>query len=98
MAASAVVYAGLRVWDGVADGYLDGVDAIRVVSGRIAALGGVEDISADAEVRTVSGLTALPGLIDAHVHMVLDPAVRDPLAQPRGNPEKELAAMVERGT
>jgi imidazolonepropionase-like amidohydrolase len=96
MAASAVVYAGLRVWDGVADGYLDGVDAIRVVSGRIAALGGVEDISADAEVRTVSGLTALPGLIDAHVHMVLDPAVRDPLAQPRGNPEKELAAMVER--
>jgi imidazolonepropionase-like amidohydrolase len=30
------------------------------------------------------------------VHMVLDPAVRDPLAQPRGHPEAELAAMAER--
>jgi imidazolonepropionase-like amidohydrolase len=96
MASGATVYAGLRVWDGDAEGYLDGVDAIRVEAGRITGLGAVRDVATGAAVRSMGGAVAMPGLIDAHVHMVLDPAIRSPLAQRRGDPIAELALMAER--
>ncbi|HEY6597999.1 MAG TPA: amidohydrolase family protein [Pseudomonadales bacterium] len=84
MSEQAQVYARVRVWDGVAQTYLDGVDAVRVERGAITALGDVKEISAGALVRDMGGVALVPGLIDAHVHMVLDPDVRDPLAQARG--------------
>jgi imidazolonepropionase-like amidohydrolase len=96
MIEAARVYSHLRIWDGVADGYLDGVDAIRVERGTITALGITSEISAGAAVRDMGGLTVIPGLIDAHVHMVLDPDVRDPLAQARGDAQTQLVAMAQR--
>ena len=96
MAQAAQVYAGLRVWDGVAKTYLDGVDAIRVERGAITALGTSAEISAGAAVRDMGGVAVVPGLIDAHVHMVLDPAVFDPLAQAQGDAQTQLAAMARR--
>ncbi len=96
MAERAQVYARVRVWDGVAQTYLDGVNAVRVERGAIAALGEAKDLSAGASVRDMGGVALVPGLIDAHVHMVLDPDVRDPLAQPRG--EDQLDAMARRAT
>ena len=93
---SVQVYAHLRIWDGIADGYLDGVDAIRVERGAITAIGMTAEISAGAAVRDMSGITAIPGLIDAHVHMVLDPDVRDPLAQTNGDAQTRFAAMAQR--
>ena len=39
MSNSAQVFANLRIWDGIADGYLDGVDAIRIEGGVITAMG-----------------------------------------------------------
>lgn len=71
------VYSNLRIWDGIADGYLD-ADSITVEGEHIAAIGRSQGG------RDCSGLTAIPGLIDAHVHMVLDPelmSVADQLAQ-----------------
>lgn len=71
------VYSNLRIWDGIADGYVD-ADSITVEGERIAAIGRLQGG------RDCSGLTAIPGLIDAHVHMVLDPelmSVADQLAQ-----------------
>ena len=59
-------YSNLRIWDGIAEGYLD-ADSITVEGERIAAIGDSRGG------RDCSGLTAIPGLIDAHVHMVLDP-------------------------
>ena len=62
------VYANIRIWDGVSDGY-SALDSIAVEGDSIAAVGrgwAGEDCS---------GLTAIPGLIDAHVHMVLDPSI-----------------------
>jgi len=96
MTDAAQVYAHLRIWDGVADGYLDGADAIRVERAAITAIGSTSEISAGATVRDMRGVTAIPGLIDAHVHMVLDPDVRDPLAQTSGDAQTRLAAMAQR--
>ena len=84
-------YTNLRVWDGVAAGYQDGMN-LRIDGPQIAFVG--PDLDAqDAELRDASGLTVIPGLIDAHVHMCLDPEVRDPLKQTIGSRADELAAM-----
>ena len=96
MSETAQVYARLRVWDGVAQTYLDGVDAIRFERGAITALGATTEISSGAQVRDMGGIAVVPGLIDAHVHMVLDPAVFDPLAQAQGDAQTQLAAMARR--
>ena len=93
---TAQVYAGLRIWDGIADAYLDGADAIRVEDGRIAAVGAAAEISSGATSRDMHGVTALPGLIDAHVHMVLDPDLRDPLSQTTADRDTRAAAMAQR--
>jgi imidazolonepropionase-like amidohydrolase len=93
---TAQVYSHLRIWDGIADGYLDAADAIRVENGTIAAVGSARDISAGATTRDMHGATALPGLIDAHVHIVLDPDLRDPLAQTTADAETRAAAMARR--
>ncbi len=96
MTDAAQVYAQLRIWDGIADGYLDSADAIRIEEGKISAVGSVSEISYGAAVRDMGGVTAVPGLIDAHVHMVLDPDVRDPLAQTNGDAQTRFAAMAQR--
>src|SRR5512141_694480 len=93
---TAQVYSHLRIWDGVAGGYLEGADAIRVEGDRIAAVGSAAEISAGASARDMHGATALPGLIDAHVHMVLDPDLRDPLAQTAADRTTRAAAMAQR--
>ncbi len=45
---------------------------------------------------TCTAPRALPGLIDAHVHMVLDPDLRDPLAQTAADRATRAAAMAQR--
>jgi len=74
---TAQVYTHLRIWGGVADGYLDGADAIRVEGDRIAAIGLAAEIGAGAAARDMHGATALPGLIDAHVHIESSMVPRD---------------------
>ena len=67
---------GLRVWDGDGQGFRRDVDALRVEGDRIAALGRSGELCEGAEVRRLDGATALPGLIDAHVHLCIDPELR----------------------
>jgi hypothetical protein len=46
------------------------VQAVRVQSGRIAAIGALQDVSArGARVIDIGGATAFPGFTDAHVHL-----------------------------
>lgn len=85
------VYSNLRIWDGVADGYRD-TDSITVEGERIVAIGRSQGG------RDCSGLTAIPGLIDAHVHMVLDPdltSVADQLAQDDDMLRDKMAVRAE---
>ena len=91
-----IAYRNVRVWDGVADDYL-GVGSVAVENGRIVAVDDTADGNADGnDVRDMSGLTLMPGLIDAHVHMTLDPALRTPDEQLAVADEEVWRGMVER--
>ena len=72
-----VTYRNVRVWDGAAANYAE-ADSVTVEGGRIVAVDDASSSAGNAASRDMAGLTALPGLIDAHVHMTLDPAIRMP--------------------
>jgi imidazolonepropionase-like amidohydrolase len=86
----------LRVWTGEDATYSDVFNAIRILED-----GTFEPIQSD-EVRPgelafdCQGLTALPGLIDAHVHLGLDPEVTDPFAHGKLPESVQLEAMRHR--
>jgi imidazolonepropionase-like amidohydrolase len=63
-----------RVWDGVAERPQEGW-VVLVREGRIAAVGSEAQVGrpADAEVVDLPGTTLIPGLIDAHSHVLLHP-------------------------
>jgi imidazolonepropionase-like amidohydrolase len=82
-----------RIWNGVDDHYLASADAVRVESGRIVAVGAAEALGSGADVHSCEGRTLLPGLIDAHVHLCLDPDIRSALDQGKETPE-ELRALI----
>jgi imidazolonepropionase-like amidohydrolase len=67
-----VTLTNVRLWDGLSDGYLE-ADAITIQDERVAAVGERADLGGEA--RDMSGLTVIPGLIDAHVHMSLNPDI-----------------------
>ena len=85
----------LKVWDGLSDGIDSGRDALVIEDGRI-----VELTSGDAlsgfEKQDMGGLYCIPGLIDAHIHLCLDPAIRDPLEQDKAPAEQLLDDMRSR--
>ena len=91
------VYSNVRLWDGASNDYAP-FDCIAVEGELIAGMGH------GWKGEDCAGLTAIPGLIDAHVHMVLDPAIvslKDQLAQEpaiiRDKMESRAAAMVRAG-
>ncbi|MCY4657467.1 MAG: amidohydrolase family protein [Gammaproteobacteria bacterium] len=64
-----VTYTNVRLWDGIASEYSEH-SSVTVRDGIIQNIGVNR-----GEVRDYSGLTCIPGLIDAHVHMTVDPAI-----------------------
>ena len=76
-----IVLTDVRIWDGVSDGYLGHADAIRIENGRVVGVGSASQLSDGAQVHAGGGRTVLPGLIDAHVHLCLNPGIREALAQ-----------------
>ncbi|MBT4161935.1 MAG: amidohydrolase family protein, partial [Gammaproteobacteria bacterium] len=67
-------YRNLSYWDGFSDQFRDA--DIHVQAGIFTA-----DAATDSIGRDMAGGFAIPGLIDAHVHMCLNPKISDPLAQ-----------------
>ena len=61
---------GLTIWDGAT---LADADALCFSDGHIDAVGASADLSEADRTIDCRGLTALPGLIDAHVHLELNP-------------------------
>ena len=80
------VYRNLQFWDGITDDIQEG--DICVSDSKFSNEGG--------EVRDLKGLYAIPGLIDAHIHLCLDPDVSDPLEHGRKPRETQLAGMRSR--
>jgi imidazolonepropionase-like amidohydrolase len=102
---TALALAGVRVWDGVAPATDAEPQTIRIEGDRIVAIG--RDPSLADGARTLEfgpDAVALPGLIDAHVHLTLDPAIRSPSDQLKLSPEEvargaeaRAAAMLRAG-
>jgi len=77
-----VRYENLNIWDGESSSQRQGP---LVVSNGIFVS---ESADPDDQIRDMRGLFAIPGLIDAHVHMCLDPELKDPLQQTAPGKEK----------
>ena len=92
----AIAIAGVRLWDGLADHSSEALQTIRIEGGRIAGIGTSALLRRDARVYDCEGATALPGLIDAHVHMGLDPKLKTPDEQLAISPEDRRVAMERR--
>jgi imidazolonepropionase-like amidohydrolase len=65
----------LRIWDGY--NTID-ADTLQFINGRISLVGHAEDMTSDGNSIDCAGLTAMPGLIDAHVHLELNPDDKNP--------------------
>ncbi len=74
----------LRIWDGY---QACSADTLQFRSGQITYVGAKAEMVATDQVIDCAGLTAIPGLIDAHVHLELNPDDKNP-------PEKTTAAVI----
>ena len=90
--ATRTVLTDLRIWDGER---IHEADALVIDAGVIEALCPSNTLgAADARLAiSLKGATAMPGLIDAHVHMVLEPGRSSP---PSVDERPDLIAMQER--
>ena len=90
---TATLLTNLRIWDGED---LSPADALRFQDGRITALGDGAELAVGHRGRCIDcgGLTAIPGLIDAHVHLELNPDHRKAPEKQAG--EERLPQMAER--
>jgi len=71
-----------RVWDGVTDACAPLSSHLHVREGRIVATGeGLGETAGGVETIDLGGRFLVPGMIDAHVHLGLDPALRTPAEQ-----------------
>ncbi len=64
-----VTYRAARVFDGASDGAIED-GAVVVEDGRIVSVGPVGDLARHVKAIDLGDATLLPGLIDAHVHLV----------------------------
>ncbi len=82
------------VWDGIADTRSPHPQTIRIEAGAIAAIGSDPSLLESAEVISAAGATAIPGLIDAHIHLTLDPKIGPPAKQ-LAVPDAEVTSKME---
>jgi imidazolonepropionase-like amidohydrolase len=89
-----MILVNLNIWDGVTDD-LHACDAIEIKDGQIQRLLSSSTVG-DAECRDMGGLFVIPGLIDAHVHMCLDPDIKDPFEQDKYSEAEQLEKIEQR--
>jgi imidazolonepropionase-like amidohydrolase len=82
-----VAYRAARVFDGVSQHVVEN-GAVVVEDGRIASVGPARYLRSNAEVIDLGDATLLPGLIDAHVHLVWSAS-----AEPHEVVERESRAL-----
>jgi imidazolonepropionase-like amidohydrolase len=78
----------LQFWDGVADATQQG--------DLVIADGVFTDLTSSSSEKDCSGLFAIPGLIDAHIHLCLNPEIKDPFEQDKPGTETLKEEMRER--
>ena len=84
----------LKIWDGVSD-QLSDADAVHIEEGKISAVESSDAAGAQSGM-DLSGLVAIPGLVDAHVHMCLNPDIKTATAQGEVSRDQLLREMIIR--
>ena len=84
------------MWSGLSAKRSARPQTIRIEDGRIAGVGSDPALEANARGIDLAGATILPGLIDAHVHLGLDPNIRTPDEQLAVPEQKQRAGMAQR--
>jgi imidazolonepropionase-like amidohydrolase len=87
---------GVHVWDGVADWANPRPQTLRIEGERIVAIGEGRALAEGCSVREWPGAVVMPGLIDAHVHLWLDPEIMSPADQERVPAHERASAMAGR--
>ena len=83
----------IKFWDGVSEDYGIEFDAIRITAAGTIALTSADDRSSGEPELDLAGAFVLPGLIDAHIHLCLDPDESDPFAHGKVPAKDQLSAM-----
>ena len=86
----------VKIWDGVSDGISSDYDAVLISQGRIKKLTSADEKVAGVPTRDYAGCYIVPGLIDAHIHLCLDPAEKDPFAHGKVPVDLQLQHMADR--
>lgn len=84
-----MILTNASIWDGLSD-TLSEATTIEIDDQNISSVSNVDETKEGLD---CSGLTIIPGLIDAHVHMCLDPNIRDPYAHDKFSDEELLEHM-----
>lgn len=87
---------GARIWDGEADSTSSEPVSIWVEDGQIASLGANPGGEGWQYLDCPEGSVVMPGLIDAHVHMDLDPLLGKPESQFEPSREERDLRMIAR--
>jgi len=91
-----------RIWDGRADSIQPDLHTITIDRGVITSIDrGRDGVNAPQHSKasrrlSIDGFVAMPGLIDAHVHMDLDPAIGSPAKQDEVSDEDRRLRMIAR--
>jgi len=80
----------LTIWDG---SKTLAADTLQWQGAQLTYIGAKQNLPANTQTRSCSGLTAIPGLIDAHVHLELNPDDKNP---PDGTEPAVVPLMAER--
>ncbi len=86
----------LKLWDGVESDYSTEFDALRINEDGSLVLTTSDEVLVDETTQDLAGAYAIPGLIDAHIHLCLDPRESDPFAHGKVPESEQLKAMAER--
>jgi imidazolonepropionase-like amidohydrolase len=89
-----IAICGVRTWTGAMQSPPN-ASVIRITDGLIEAIGSDSELAGNARRIDFDGAFAMPGLIDAHVHMGLDPT-KGVAGQAAITPEERTAAMDRR--
>jgi imidazolonepropionase-like amidohydrolase len=87
------VLTNLKIWNGTSEALESEHSSVRIRDGQIVELGKVSDAPDSID---MGGAYVIPGLIDAHVHMCLDPQIKDPFAHGKIAKEQLIKQMLER--
>ena len=85
----------IKLWDGCSADYSD-FDAIRILADGTLQCTTSDDRVGNEPSKDLAGAFVMPGLIDAHIHLCLDPEESDPFAHGKVPEPIQLKAMAAR--